>query len=48
MTTTIGNQMQENQTRTLKYIAYTLGLIVYLGGIVYAEARAYSLSVFPT
>ncbi len=35
--------MQEGQGRALKAIAYALGLIVYLGGIAYAEARAYSL-----
>jgi hypothetical protein len=35
--------MQENQHRAFKVIAYTLGLFVYLGGILYAEARAYSL-----
>lgn len=43
MTTTIGSQMQENQTKAFKAIAYGLGIIVYLGGIAYAEARAYSL-----
>jgi hypothetical protein len=35
--------MQENQTRAFKAIAYVLGIIVYLGGTAYAEARAYSL-----
>ena len=45
MSTTIGVQMQEGQSRALKAIAYALGLIVYLGGIAYAEARAYSLFV---
>ncbi len=43
MTTTIGTQMQENQTKAFKAVAYVLGIIVYLGGIAYAEARAYSL-----
>lgn len=42
-TTSIGTQMQENQHRAFKIIAYTLGLLVYLGGILYAESRAYSL-----
>ena len=45
MSSSIGNQMQESQGRALKAIAYALGLIVYLGGIAYAEARAYSLFV---
>lgn len=45
MTTSIGTQMQESQTRALKAIAYALGIFVYLGGIAYAEARAYSLFV---
>lgn len=43
MTQSIGTQMQESRSRALKAIAYVLGLIVYLGGIAYAEARAYSL-----
>lgn len=43
MSTSIGTQMQETQHRALKAIAYALGIIVYLGGVIYAEARAYSL-----
>ena len=43
MSTSIGTQMQESQTRAIKAIAYALGIIVYLGGVAYAEARAYSL-----
>ncbi len=43
MNTTIGTRMQDTQRRALKTIAYALGLLVYLGGILYAEARAYSL-----
>lgn len=43
MSTSIGTQMQENQVRAFKAIAYTLGIIVYLGGVAYAEARAYAL-----
>jgi len=43
MTQSIGTQMQENQTRAFKTIAYALGMTVYLGGVAYAEARAYSL-----
>ena len=41
--TTIGNQMQDIQTRALKGLAYALGIAVYLGGVAYAEIRAYSL-----
>ena len=43
MTTSIGTQMQENQHKAFKWIAYALGIIIYFGGIVYAEARAFSL-----
>lgn len=43
MTTSIGTQMQENQHKAFKLIAYALGLLIYFGGIVYAEARAFSL-----
>ena len=43
MSSSIGVQMQEGQSRAFKAIAYALGLIVYLGGIAYAEARAFSL-----
>lgn len=35
--------MQDSQTRALKAVAYTLGIVVYLGGVAYAEARAFSL-----
>jgi hypothetical protein len=35
--------MQESQSRALKAVAYALGILVYLGGIAYAEARAFSL-----
>src|SRR3990172_2483067 len=41
--TTIGTQMQESQTKAFKAIAYTLGILVYLGGVAYAEARAFAL-----
>lgn len=41
--TTIGTQMLDNQTRAFKVIAYTLGILVYLGGVAYAEARAFAL-----
>ncbi len=41
--TTIGTQMLESQSRAFKAIAYTLGILVYLGGVAYAEARAFAL-----
>jgi hypothetical protein len=43
MSNSIGTLMQESQHRAIKVIAYALGLLVYLGGILYAESRAYSL-----
>ena len=35
--------MLESQSRAFKAIAYTLGILVYLGGVAYAEARAFAL-----
>lgn len=43
MSTTTGTTMQDSQTRALKAVAYALCIVVYLGGVAYAEARAFSL-----